>query len=75
MTRYALVSGLEIELIANNGQFVVLQFLKGLLLVDVRDHARGVDHARAEEKFVKVISSCKAYQRPRRWWRGSDARS
>lgn len=51
------VTGLETNLLADNGQLVVLQLLKGLFLVDVGDNTRSVDHARAEEPRVEVIAA------------------
>ena len=51
------VTSLESNLLADNGQLVVLQFLKSLFLVDVGDDTRSVDHARAEEPRVEVITA------------------
>lgn len=48
---------LEIDLLADNGELVVLKLLKGLLLVDVGDDTRGVDHTWAKEPAVEVIAS------------------
>lgn len=48
---------LELNLLADNSQLVVLELLKALLRVDVRDDTRGVDHAGTEEPAVKVITA------------------
>lgn len=48
---------LELNLLADNGHLVVLELLERLLRVDVRDDTRGVDHARAEEPAVEVITT------------------
>ena len=48
---------LKIDLLADNGELVVLKLLKGLLLVDVGDDTRGIDHARAKEPAVEVVAS------------------
>ena len=45
----ALVRRLEVELIAHDGKFVVLEFLERLLTVNVKHNTRGVNHARAKE--------------------------
>lgn len=47
----------ETNLLANNGEFVVLELLKSLLAVDVRDDTGGVDHARAKEPAVEIITT------------------
>lgn len=51
------ITSLETNLLADNGQLVVLQLLKGLFLVDVGDDTRSVDHARAEEPRVEVVAT------------------
>ena len=51
------ITSLKSNLLADNGQLVVLQFLKGLFLVDVGDYTRSVDHARAEEPGVEVVTA------------------
>lgn len=51
------VTGLKTNLLANNGQLVVLELLEGLLPVDIADHTGGVDHAWAEEPSVEVVTS------------------
>ena len=48
---------LKIDLLADNGELIVLKLLKCLLLVDVGDDTRGVDHAWAKEPAVEVIAS------------------
>lgn len=48
---------LEIDLLAHNRKLVVLELLEGLLLGDVRDDTRSVDHARTEEPAVEVITA------------------
>ena len=51
------LAALEINLLADNGELVVLELLKGLLSVDVGDDARSVNHAWAEEPSVEVITA------------------
>lgn len=51
------VAGLDVDLLADDGQLVVLQLLQGLLAVDVGDDARRVDHARAQEPAVEVVAA------------------
>lgn len=48
---------LQVELLADHGHLVVLQFLEGLLAGGVRDDTAGVDHARAEEPGVVVVTA------------------
>jgi hypothetical protein len=48
---------LQADLLANNGHLVVLELLERLLLVDVGDDTRGVDHAWAEEPAVEVVTA------------------
>ena len=48
---------LETDLLADDGELVVLELLQRLLLVDVRDDTRGVDHAGAEEPAVEVVAA------------------
>lgn len=52
-----LVTGLDIDLLAHNGQLVVLELLQGLLLVDVGNDARGVDHTRTKEPAIEVVTT------------------
>lgn len=52
-----LVARLNANLLANNSQLVVLELLKGLLLVDVADDTRGIDHAGAKEPSVEVVAA------------------
>jgi len=51
------VTSLKSNLLADDGELVVLQLLEGLFLVDFRDDTRGVDHARAEEPRVEVVTA------------------
>lgn len=51
------ITSLEGNLLADNGELVVLQLLEGLFLVDVGDDTRGVNHARAEEPGVEVVTA------------------
>lgn len=48
---------LEADLLADNGHLVVLELLEGLFLLDVADDTAGVDHARAKEPAVEVVTS------------------
>jgi hypothetical protein len=48
---------LEIELFADDGHLVVLELLESFLLGRVRDNTAGVDHARAEEPAVVVVTA------------------
>lgn len=48
---------LEIDLLADNGELVILELLEALLLVDIRDNAGGVDHAWAKEPAVEIVTS------------------
>lgn len=52
-----LVARLDTNLLANDSQLVVLELLKSLLLVDVADDTRGVDHAGAKEPSVEVVTA------------------
>lgn len=52
-----LVARLDTNLLANDGQLVVLELLKGLLLVDVADDTGSVDHAGAKEPSVEVVTA------------------
>jgi hypothetical protein len=51
------LTGLEINLFANDTELVILELFEGLFAVDVGYYARGVDHARAEEPAVEVITA------------------
>lgn len=48
---------LEVNLLANDGKLVILKLLKGLLLGDVGNNARGVNHTWAKEPPVEIIAS------------------
>jgi hypothetical protein len=52
-----LVARLETNLLADDSELVILELFEGLLLRGVRDDTRGVDHARAKEPPVEVITS------------------
>lgn len=52
-----LVTGLDTDLLTNNGQLVVLKLLKGLLLVDITNNTGGVDHAGTKEPSVEVVTA------------------
>jgi hypothetical protein len=52
-----LVALLDANLLADDGHLVVLELLERLLLVDVGNNTRGVDHARTEEPAVEVITA------------------
>lgn len=47
---------LEADLLANNGHLVILQFLEGFFTIGVGDDSGGVDHARAKEPGVVVVT-------------------
>lgn len=51
------VTLLQVELLANEVQFVVLQLLESLHSVHILDDTRSVDHSWSEEPRVKVVSS------------------
>lgn len=48
---------LQVDLLADNRHLVVLQLFQALFFVDIRDDARGVDHAGTEEPAVEVITT------------------
>ena len=48
---------LEIEFLADDGQFVVLELLKAFFLLDIQNNTGGIDHAMTKEPFVEVITS------------------
>lgn len=48
---------LEADLLTDNAELVVLELFQALLLVDVGDDAGCVDHARAQEPAVEVITT------------------
>lgn len=48
---------LEVDLLANDGHLVVLELLESLLLGNVGDDTRGVNHTRAQEPTVEVITA------------------
>lgn len=52
-----LVTGLDVDLFTDDGEFVVLHLFKGFLLVDVADDTGRVDHAGAKEPGVKVVTT------------------
>lgn len=52
-----LLALLQADLLANNSHLVVLELLERLLLVDVGDDTRGVNHAWAEEPAVEVVTA------------------
>jgi len=52
-----LVTGPDADLLADDGQLVVLQLLERLLGVDIANNTRGIDHAGAKEPGVEVITS------------------
>ena len=51
------VTGFHANLLTDDGQFVVLELLERFFLVDVTDEAGGVDHARAQEPGVEIITT------------------
>ena len=51
------VALLQVELLADHVELVVLELLKGLHAVDVGDDTRSVNHSRAKEPGIKVVSS------------------
>lgn len=51
------VARLQADLLTDDGQLVVLQLLERLLLIDVGDHARGVDHAWTQEPAIEVVTA------------------
>lgn len=54
-----LVGRLEVELVADDGELVVLELFEGLFLVDVEDDAGGVDHTRAKEPMQeRHVNTC-----------------
>jgi hypothetical protein len=54
--KHALVL-LKVNLLANDGKLVILELLKGLLLGDVGNNARGVNHTWAKEPPIEIIAS------------------
>ena len=52
-----LLALLEPDLLAHDGEFVVLQLLEGFFGRDGGDDAGGVDHAGAEEPAVEVVAA------------------
>ena len=46
------ITGLKSELLADNGQLVVLELLKRFLALEILDDAASVNHARAEEPEI-----------------------
>jgi hypothetical protein len=52
-----LITGLDSNLLTDDSQLVILELFKSLLLVDITDNARGVNHAGTEEPSVEVITS------------------
>ena len=51
------LSLLKVNLLADNGELVILELFQSLLLVDVRDDTGGIYHARAKEPAVEVIAA------------------
>jgi hypothetical protein len=52
-----LLTRLEADLLTNNGKLVVLELLERLLGVDVGNDTRGVNHTRAKEPTVEVVTA------------------
>lgn len=52
-----LLALLETNLLTNDSQLVVLELLETLLVIDVGNDTRGVNHAGAQEPGVKVITA------------------
>ena len=52
-----LLTGLEADFLADNGKLVVLKLLERFLSVDVGDDTRSVDHTRAKEPSVEVVTT------------------
>ena len=46
------ITRLESELLADNDQLIVLELLKGFLMLEILDDTGGVDHTRAEEPEI-----------------------
>lgn len=51
------IVGLEVEFLANDGQLVILELLEALFFFDIQNDARGINHARTKEPFVKVVTT------------------
>ena len=51
------IAGLDADLLANHSQFVILEFFECLFPVDVADQTRGVNHTRAQEPGVEVVTA------------------
>lgn len=51
------VSLLQTNLLADDGELVILELLKSLFLVRVSNDARGVDHARTKEPGIEVVAT------------------
>lgn len=52
-----LVTRLHADLLANDGELVVLEFFEGFLPVDIRDDAGRVDHAGTQEPAVEIVTT------------------
>jgi hypothetical protein len=52
-----LLALLEANLLTHDSELVVLELLKRLLLVDVGDDARRVDHARAKKPSIEIVTA------------------
>lgn len=52
-----LLTWLEVDFLADDGKFVVLELFESLLLVGIRNNTRSIDHTWAEEPSVEVITS------------------
>jgi len=48
---------LQTDLLADDSHLVILHLFEGLFLLSVRDNTRGVDHARAEEPSVVIVTA------------------
>ena len=52
-----LLALLEANLFADNSHLVILELFEGLLTVDVRDDTGSVDHTRAKEPAIEVVTA------------------
>jgi hypothetical protein len=51
------LSGLQLNFLADDAEFIILDLLKRLLAVDVGDDARCIDHARPKKPAVEVVAT------------------
>lgn len=51
------LTGLKLNLFTDNLHLVVLELFKALLLVNVRDDSRSVNHAGSEEPCIKIVTA------------------